>query len=147
MPRTITLLSDLTPPSQERTWLTAPHPTLPIVATCSSDKTVRVYSLTNFRLLSTISDGHKRSVRTCAWKPHVQGESVLATGSFDATVGIWRRWDGWGDNANANANANGDDDGDGDGTLEQDASAADAGSEAGGGEDSDADEEWRFAVL
>lgn len=147
MPRTITPLSDLTPPSQERTWLTAPHPTLPIVATCSSDKTVRVYSLTNFRLLSTISDGHKRSVRTCAWKPHVQGESVLATGSFDATVGIWRRWDGWGDNANANANANGDDDGDGDGTLEQDASAADAGSEAGGGEDSDADEEWRFAVL
>ncbi|QRD88661.1 cytosolic iron-sulfur protein assembly protein 1 [Aspergillus flavus] len=93
----LTLLSDLTPPSLERTWLTAPHPSLPIVATCSSDKTVRVYSLTNFRLLSTISGGHKRSVRTCAWKPHVQGESVLATGSFDATVGIWRRWDSYDD--------------------------------------------------
>ncbi|CAG8038208.1 unnamed protein product [Penicillium nalgiovense] len=58
---TITHLSDLTPPSQERTWLTAPHPTLPIVATCSSDKTIRVYSLTNFTLLSTITGGHKRS--------------------------------------------------------------------------------------
>ncbi|KAJ5248686.1 hypothetical protein N7468_000137 [Penicillium chermesinum] len=92
----LTLLSDLTPPSLERTWLTAPHPTLPLVATCSSDKTVRVYSLTNFKLLSTITGGHKRSVRTCAWKPHVQGESVLATGSFDATVGIWRRWDSYG---------------------------------------------------
>ncbi|PWY81780.1 WD repeat protein [Aspergillus heteromorphus CBS 117.55] len=89
-------LSDLTPPSLERTWLTAPHPHLPIVATCGSDKTVRVYSLTNFRLLSTISGGHKRSVRTAAWKPHIQGESVLATGSFDATAGIWRRWDSYG---------------------------------------------------
>ncbi|RHZ66207.1 iron-sulfur cluster assembly protein CIA1 [Aspergillus thermomutatus] len=141
----LSLLSDLTPPSLERTWLTAPHPTLPIVATCSSDKTIRVYSLTNFRLLSTISGGHKRSVRTCAWKPHVKGESVLATGSFDATVGIWRRWDSYGqtergaedwavshradtrDHADDMTNGNGagiDDDGGG-----------------------DEDEEWRFAVL
>ncbi|GES65123.1 WD repeat protein [Aspergillus terreus] len=121
----ITLLSDLTPPSQERTWLTAPHPTLPIVATCSSDKTVRVYSLSNFRLLSTITGGHKRSVRTCAWKPHVQGESVLATGSFDATVGIWRRWDSYGLLSSEHA-----------------AAASPAGEDA----DSDSDE-WRFAVL
>ncbi|OJJ49531.1 hypothetical protein ASPZODRAFT_128007 [Penicilliopsis zonata CBS 506.65] len=85
----ITLLSDLTPPSLERTWLSAPHPTLPLLATCSADKTVRVYSLTNFRLLSTISGGHKRSVRSAAWKPNTK-ENVLATGSFDATVGIWR---------------------------------------------------------
>ncbi|KAJ5432469.1 cytosolic iron-sulfur protein assembly protein 1 [Penicillium daleae] len=133
----LTLLSDLTPPSLERAWLTAPHPTLPIVATCSSDKTVRVYSLTNFKLLSTITGGHKRSVRTAAWKPHVQGESVLATGSFDATVGVWRRWDsygraegggvGWGGNG-TNADTDGDPNG----------PAVDNGEE---------DEEWRFAVL
>lgn len=126
---TLTLLSDLTPPSFERAWLTAPHPSLPIVATCSSDKTVRIYSLTNFKLLSTITGGHKRSIRTAAWKPHVQGESVLATGSFDATVGIWRRWDGYGRNEGgsaANADADGDD------------------AIAGDGEE---DEEWRFAVL
>ncbi|KNG80223.1 WD repeat protein [Aspergillus nomiae NRRL 13137] len=129
----LTLLSDLTPPSLERTWLTAPHPSLPIVATCSSDKTVRVYSLTNFRLLSTISGGHKRSVRTCAWKPHVQGESVLATGSFDATVGIWRRWDSYG-RAEAGTDARGlsSETLDGNGRDTQD--------------DED-DEEWRFAVL
>ncbi|KAA8652240.1 hypothetical protein EYZ11_002302 [Aspergillus tanneri] len=123
----LTLLSDLSPPSLERTWLTAPHPTLPIVATCSSDKTVRVYSLTNFRLLSTITGGHKRSVRTAAWKPHVQGESVLATGSFDATVGIWRRWDTYGR-----------DDG-----LQSDV----ANGTGPNDNDSDDDEEWRFAVL
>ncbi|KAJ5086368.1 hypothetical protein NUU61_007675 [Penicillium alfredii] len=136
----ISLLSDLTPPSLERTWLTAPHPTLPIVATCSSDKTVRVYSLTNFKLLSTISGGHKRSVRTCAWKPHIQGESVLATGSFDATVGVWRRWDsyggaaGWGAAAGGNATES---------NVSRDSSEED-GNDDDAGED---DEEWRFAVL
>lgn len=124
----ITLLSDLTPPSLERTWLTAPHPTLPLVATCSSDKTVRVYSLTNFKLLSTITGGHKRSVRAAAWKPHVQGESVLATGSFDATVGIWRRWDSYG-LAGTHESLN---------EAVQDANGSNADEE---------DEEWRFAVL
>ncbi|KAL2872215.1 iron-sulfur cluster assembly protein CIA1 [Aspergillus lucknowensis] len=125
----LTLLSDLTPPSLERTWLTAPHPVLPLVATCSSDKTVRVYSLTNFHLLSTISGGHKRSVRTCAWKPNISGESVLATGSFDATVGIWRRWDNYEE------------------TVGQHRDAADHSYDADGGHDQDEDEEWRFAVL
>ncbi|KAL4930041.1 iron-sulfur cluster assembly protein CIA1 [Aspergillus undulatus] len=129
----LSLLSDLTPPSLERTWLTAPHPTLPLVATCSSDKTVRVYSLTNFRLLSTISGGHKRSVRTCAWKPNVSGESVLATGSFDATVGIWRRWDNYGETIAAAQ-------GNGEGIHRGQADEDDVDQE-------DEDEEWRFAVL
>lgn len=89
----LSLLSTLAPPSNSRAWLTAPHPTQPLVATCSSDKTVRIYSLKTFTHLSTISGGHKRSIRTCAWKPNLKGESVIATGSFDASVGIWRRWD------------------------------------------------------
>lgn len=129
----ISFLSDLTPPSLERTWLTAPHPSLPIVATCSSDKTVRVYSLTNFKLLSTISGGHKRSVRACAWKPRIEGESVLATGSFDATAGIWRRWDSYGQEEGGPRNwALGPDNGDAlhDGT-----------------DNDEEEEEWRFAVL
>ncbi|KAL2837418.1 WD40-repeat-containing domain protein [Aspergillus pseudoustus] len=128
---TLTFLSDLTPPSLERTWLTSPHPTLPFVATCSSDKTVRVYSLTNFRLLSTISGGHKRSVRTCAWKPNISGESVLATGSFDATVGIWRRWDNYEETARQ---------------RQQDA-ALDIDDNQLVGEAEEDDDEWRFAVL
>ncbi|KAF3384436.1 putative cytosolic iron-sulfur protein assembly protein 1 [Penicillium rolfsii] len=129
---TLSLLSDLTPPSLERAWLSAPHPTLPIVATCSSDKTVRVYSLTNFKLLSTITGGHKRSVRTAAWKPHVQGESVLATGSFDATVGVWRRWDSYGRTEGGSASASAED---------ASAPSPDA------GDKEEEDEEWRFAVL
>ncbi|KAL2815434.1 WD40-repeat-containing domain protein [Aspergillus cavernicola] len=136
---TLTLLSDLTPPSLERTWLTAPHPTLPLVATCSSDKTVRVYSLTNFRLLSTISGGHKRSVRTCAWKPNVSGESVLATGSFDATVGIWRRWDSYGETMGWRRQQNSDPEA----SLTEGAAGEVEEEEA----DEEEEEEWRFAVL
>jgi len=131
---TLSFLSDLTPPSLERTWLTAPHPSLPIVATCSSDKTVRIYSLTNFNLLSTVSGGHKRSVRSCAWKPNVKGESVLATGSFDATVGIWRRWDSYG-----RAEGGGEDWGLGDDSPSNGHGPHDDGD--------DDEEEWRFAVL
>lgn len=52
---------------------------------------MRVYSLTSFTLLHSITGGHKRSVRSVSWKPHVKGQDVLATGSFDASAGIWRR--------------------------------------------------------
>ncbi|KAI1953681.1 Cytosolic iron-sulfur protein assembly protein [Ophidiomyces ophidiicola] len=102
-------LADLTPPAQDRTWATAAHPRLPLVATAAADKSVRVYSLVNFALLSTISGGHKRAVRACAWKPTAAkpgSDVVLATASFDATVGVWR-YDGE------------DKDGDGDGDGEE----------------------------
>lgn len=124
----LSFLADLAPPSSERTWFTAPHPNgrqLPVVATCGADKTVRVYSLVNFTLLSTVTGGHKKSVRTCAWKPDVRGESVLATGSFDATVGVWRKWDDNGDGENKTRNDDGEE----------------------GGEEAEEEDEWRFAVL
>ncbi len=88
---TLSRLATLNPPSNSRTWQTAPHPSLPIVATACSDRTVRVYSLTSFTLLHSITGGHKRSVRTVSWKPGTKGQSVLATGSFDSSAGIWRR--------------------------------------------------------
>ncbi|KAF2184379.1 cytosolic iron-sulfur protein assembly protein 1 [Zopfia rhizophila CBS 207.26] len=84
-------ISSLSPPSNSRTWQSAPHPTLPLIATACSDRTVRVYSLTSFTLLHSITGGHKRSVRAVSWKPGVKGQSVLATGSFDASAGVWRR--------------------------------------------------------
>lgn len=143
---TISHISDLTPPSIERTWLTAPHPDLPFAATCSADKTVRVYSLRNFKLLSTITGGHKRSVRSCAWKPSVKGESVLATGSFDATVGVWRRWNNYGQDDGERPWIL-DDNNNRPEKLEEEITSHklrhDASSDAG----SDEDEEWRFAVL
>ncbi|KAF2467108.1 cytosolic iron-sulfur protein assembly protein 1 [Lindgomyces ingoldianus] len=88
---TIQPLATLSPPCSSRTWQSTPHPTLPVIATACSDRTVRVYSLTSFTLLHSITGGHKRSIRAVSWKPGVKGQSVLATGSFDASAGIWRR--------------------------------------------------------
>ncbi|TVY33397.1 putative cytosolic iron-sulfur protein assembly protein [Lachnellula occidentalis] len=87
-------LADFKPAASSRAWVSIPNPNnLPLLATASSDKTARVYSLKNFTLHSTLEGGHSRSVRSVAWKPAVGSSGVLsiATGSFDATMGIWRR--------------------------------------------------------
>jgi cytosolic iron-sulfur protein assembly protein CIAO1 len=95
-PSSLSLLGQLSAASPNRAWQSAPHPHLPIVATATSDKTVSIHSLRDFRLLSTISGGHKRSIRSVAWRDDgKKGESVLATGSFDSTVGIWKREDAY----------------------------------------------------
>jgi WD40 repeat protein len=87
-----TPLSSFTPASKSRSWLSTPHPSLPLLATASSDKSVRVYSLQSFNLHSTLDDGHKRSIRSVAWKPNLRAGTLgLVTGSFDATAGVWRR--------------------------------------------------------
>jgi WD40 repeat protein len=128
LPSSLNLLSILHPPAESRTWLSASHPHLPILATCTTDKTIRVYSLRNFSLQSTISGGHKRSIRTCAWKPGVKGESVLASGSFDAAVSIWRRWDNYIQ-------------------AEETSGSASASQENGTQDNADEEEEWNFAVI
>ena len=128
----LALLAKLAEPSLFRAWLTAPHPTQALVATCSSDKCVRIYSLKTFKLLSTISGGHKRSIRTCAWKPNLKDENVIATGSFDATVGIWRRWDN--DVGLRRSDMKLD---------EEDFTAVNG----TGNADEEDDDEWRYAVL
>jgi WD40 repeat protein len=90
-------LAEFKPVSSSRAWVSIPNPNgLPLIATATSDKTARVYSLKNFTLHSTLEGGHSRSVRSVAWKPAVKNNSVLslATGSFDATMGIWRRREG-----------------------------------------------------
>ena len=119
------LVSSMTPASQSRAWLSTPHPSLPIIATCTSDKDVRIYSLTSFTQLSTITGGHKRSIRSCAWKPNLQGQSTLATGSFDATIGLWSKED------------------EGVGVKETDFTS----SGQGENDDEDEDEEWRYALV
>lgn len=134
----INAIATLSPPSNTRTWLSSPHPSLPIIATACSDRTVRIYSLTSFNLLNTISGGHKRSIRSVAWKPgsgpagpgkNGIGESVLATGSFDASAGIWRRDEGASNTGNAGA--------------DDEAQEMDFTRQTGG----DDDEEWNFAVI
>ncbi|KAI4141246.1 MAG: hypothetical protein L6R39_005445 [Caloplaca ligustica] len=81
-------VATLKPPCSSRAWLSAPHPDLPIVATATANA-LRIYSLTSFTLLSTITGGHKRSIRSASWKPGSKSQPVIATGSFDASVGIW----------------------------------------------------------
>jgi len=137
MPSTISPVATLNPPSNTRVWLSSPHPNLPIVATACSDRSVRIYSLTSFNLLNTISGGHKRSVRSVAWKPgsgpsgpgkNGIGESVLATGSFDASAGIWRRIE------HSSENSTGEDD------EPREVDFTRQGTE-------DDEDEWNFAVI
>ncbi|KAL8733323.1 MAG: hypothetical protein Q9166_002147 [cf. Caloplaca sp. 2 TL-2023] len=84
----ITPVASFTPPSSSRAWLSTPHPDLPMIATATGN-TLRIYSLTSLTLLSTVIGGHKRSIRSCAWKPTLNAPATIATGSFDASVGIW----------------------------------------------------------
>ena len=95
---------------------------------------MRVYSLVNFKQHSQVEGGHKRSIRSCAWKPmgNVRGESVLATGSFDASAGIWRRWD----ESELVPRREGEE-GEDDGPMER---------QVGNGDEED-ESDWRFAVV
>lgn len=88
----LTLLSTLCPPSISRSWHSAPHPSLPLLATASSDKSVRIYNLRTLAPHSVLEGGHKRSVRSIAWKPNLAANNLsIVTGSFDSTAGVWRR--------------------------------------------------------
>lgn len=96
----------------DRAWSAAWNPRQALLATCSTDKDVRLFgynaagsSLTHtatatasdgeasspedvkFSLRETIPTGHKRTVRQVAWSPSGR---TLATASFDSTVGIWQ---------------------------------------------------------
>lgn len=134
----LSLLAELNAPTPTRTWQSAPHPHLPIVATARSDKTVSIHSLRDFRLLSTVSGGHKRSIRSVAWRDDgKRGESVLATGSFDSSVGIWKREDAYSNAEGGPPGSNMDDDYD----LSNEGFM---GSESIKSEDP---EDWQFAVL
>jgi len=98
----IELVADL-PGHAGPAWAVSWNPCRPILASCSSDKTVRLYGYTikqsvdsgsddqiEFRFLQEIPTAHKRTIRSISWSPN--GKS-LATGSFDSTVGIWEEVD------------------------------------------------------
>ena len=100
-------------------------------------------------MVSQITGGHKRSVRSVAWKPRGAGdgigkggksaESTLATGSFDASVGVWKRWDDWG---------KGGGEGFGISNGEEAISGRDEHDDDEDGEEKEEEEEeWRFALV
>ncbi|KIV86680.1 hypothetical protein PV11_02277 [Exophiala sideris] len=147
-PPELSLLKTLPHPSSgpQRSWQSTSHPdsSIPLLATASADKSVNVWSLRDFSLVSTINGGHKRSVRAVAWKDYGRTKGarknrnpvVLGTGSFDANVGIWV----WNDSRRA-----------------QHSTEADREQEPGQGEsneieitrdaDDEDDEEWHFSTL
>ena len=85
------------PGHDDRAWHIAWNPTRLILASCSADKTVRMYTFTSptpgkadlkFTHTATIPTGHTKTVRALAWAPSGR---TLATASFDANIGIWEQ--------------------------------------------------------
>ncbi|ODV62264.1 iron-sulfur cluster assembly protein CIA1, partial [Ascoidea rubescens DSM 1968] len=73
---------------KEKVWSVSVHKELPLLASVSSDKTIRIYNLVNYSLVTSLDLTHKRSIRSVAWKPTGVFPS-LAAGSFDSTISIW----------------------------------------------------------
>ncbi|KAI8821138.1 WD40-repeat-containing domain protein [Fimicolochytrium jonesii] len=93
----VQLLAEL-PGHTDRVWSISWHPTLPLFASCSGDKSVRLWKLDegngSWGCVSTLDDAHKRTIRSVAFSPDGK---LLATASFDASTAIWERdidkWD------------------------------------------------------
>lgn len=144
-PPSLSLLRTLNPPTtgNARAWqsIAHPDPSTPLLATASADKTVNVWSLRDFSLVSTISGGHKRSVRAVGWKDFGRSSRsnkekkpvVLGTGSFDANVGIWV----WNDERRAAAA----------GLRGGEAESSAIPDEIDMTRDEDEDEDWHFSTL
>ena len=99
------LLNSL-PGHHDPAWSVSFNPSRPLLASCSTDKTVRLYTYTlppteenpsspfppsssakpAFQLSTTIQTNHKRTVRSIGW---ARSGRTLATASFDSTVGVW----------------------------------------------------------
>lgn len=79
----------------DRTWGLAWNPVEPVLASCGADKNVRLHRYrfvsgagagAAFQTQTTLDTGHGRTVRALTWTPDGM---VLATASFDSTIGVW----------------------------------------------------------
>src|SRR4051794_33543770 len=138
-------LAEFKPIASSRAWVSIPNPNnIPLIATATSDKTVRIYSLKNFTLHSILEGGHERSVRTVAWKPETKKSAplVLASGSFDQQVGIWKlrqpQSGGWDDGEKKESNGD---------KLEQEITSFGGPQSDDGSNKSTNEDEWEWVVV
>ncbi|KAI5964110.1 CIA1 [Candida pseudojiufengensis] len=85
----------------DKVWSVSSYPTLPLLATASTDKSTKIYRLSTkskFSQIADLEDTHKRSIRSVSFKPPIGGVDyksnildlpALASGSFDSTISIW----------------------------------------------------------
>ncbi|EPE07483.1 wd repeat protein [Ophiostoma piceae UAMH 11346] len=119
------------PDLYQRGWSSIPHPTLPLLAT-AHNKSVTIFSLTNFTAHSSLTGGHSRSVRSATWKPSLPPNKLcLVTGSFDSTAGLWRHEQP---------------DGEGQG-LEKEVTFGDNNSDDDGDSDKGENDAWEFTLV
>ena len=75
---------------QDPVWQSAWHPTLPQLLTCSTDKSLRIWSLIPTTLEFTqsivLTDAHERTIRSVDYHP---SGKMFSSSSFDATTAIW----------------------------------------------------------
>ncbi|KAI9229824.1 MAG: WD40-repeat-containing domain protein [Piptocephalis tieghemiana] len=80
----------------ERVWQVDWHPLTTTLASCSSDKTVRIHlppqgnphtREESWSQVAVLEGGHDRAIRAIAFSP----DGRLASASFDGTIGIWER--------------------------------------------------------
>lgn len=91
---TVSAIAEL-PGHEDHAWSVAWNSSKSMLASCSGDKSVRLYSYSTdpddelrFVLVTSIPTGHTKSVRTVSWSP--SGET-LVTGSFDSSVAVWEK--------------------------------------------------------